>query len=85
MNVDRLAAPPPFPPGAAPAGNATQDLHARLQGALETPPTPPPPGEEEDPADAIKRFIYNLYANQFMSAMLFEDEEKTGVKPDPWY
>lgn len=55
-------------------------LSDRLQQAVQDESTLPMP----DPKDAVDRFVRNLYANQFMQAMLFDDEEKTGVKAEPW-
>lgn len=55
-------------------------LSDRLQQAVQDETKLPVP----DPQEAVDRFVRNLYANQFMQAMLFEDEEKTGVKAEPW-
>lgn len=50
-----------------------------IQDEATLPITPP-----EDPGEAMDRFVRNIYANDFMQSMLFDDEEKTGMKAEPW-
>ncbi|WP_294995578.1 hypothetical protein [uncultured Stenotrophomonas sp.] len=42
-------------------------------------------GEEElDPREAMEKFVRKWFADDFMRAMLFGDEEKLGTKPEEW-
>ncbi|HIE5097446.1 hypothetical protein WG628_21000 [Stenotrophomonas maltophilia] len=42
-------------------------------------------GEEAlDPREAMEKFVRKWFADDFMRAMLFGDEEKLGTKPEEW-
>lgn len=64
-------------------------LAHRLQEAMdrETRPTPDPitkPTPPLTPEELIRGMVVQWWSSEFMRTMLFEDEEKTGVKAEPY-
>lgn len=72
------------------AADAPQDLLQRMQLAGATASSALAddenvlPVEPEDPEAIVRKLAAKWFADEFMRAMLFGDEEKTGVKPEEW-
>jgi hypothetical protein len=87
MMLEKLGTAPPF--DAATAAANPKALSQRLQLALEDPSTNPPDPPvfdvkplPPDPKDIINVMVDLWVQGEFMQTMIFDDEEKTGMKPD---
>lgn len=88
MSIERLI--PPIHPLSGPMADRgdPQALLQRMQAELQDQHTLPIDDQQtlpiEDPRQAMDRFVRKWFADDFMRTMLFEDEEKTGIKAEEW-